>query len=175
MKFLIRNRKGDITDMLIFVIVVFILIAGFFVFAYIVPQITNGLKDAGLNNSVEGSNAIDKLSDFGTVTIQRGVFLLFVGLIISTMVTSFFARTHPIFLFLYIIILGITVFLGVYLGNAYEDMSQIPIFAETLASQTLLNVIMSNIITIVIAVGALSMIIVFSKFATGGSGGGQAI
>ncbi len=168
MKSLIRNKKADVTDMLIFLVVVFILGIGLFIFAYVVPQISNGLNDAGLNSSTEGASAISSLSDFGTISIQRGFLLLFVGLIISTMVTSFFARTHPIFLFLYILILGITVFLGVYLGNAYDQFSSTPLFAETLASQGMINIVLSNIITIVIAVGVLSMIIVFAKFSTGG-------
>ncbi len=164
----LKNKKGDVTDMLIFLIVVFILFVGFFIFAFVVPQISDGLSSAGMGDSDEGENAINQLSRFGTVTIQRGVFLLFVGLIISTMVTSFFSRTHPIFLFLYIIVLGVTVFLGVYLGRAYQQMTETAIFADTLASQTFMNIVMSNIITIVIGVGALSMIIVFSKFTTGG-------
>jgi hypothetical protein len=162
------NKKGDITDMIIFLVVLFILAIGFFIFAFVVPQISSGLNDAGLNNTPEGANAISDLSDFGTITIQKGFFLVFVGLIISTMVTSFFARTHPLFLFLYILVLGITVFVGVYLGNAYEQFSTVPIFADTLASQTLINLVMQNVITITIAVGALSMIIVFAKFSTGG-------
>ncbi len=168
------NKKGDVTDMIIFLVVVFILAIGLFIFAYIIPQISGGLQDAGLDSTTEGSFAINQLSSFGTVTIQRGFFLVFVGLIISTMVTSFFARTHPLFLFLYILILGITVFVGVYLGNAYQQFSEVELFADTLASQGLINIVMSNIITILIAVGALSMIIVFSKFTTG-EGGSQRI
>ncbi len=164
----LRNKKGDVTDMLVLIVVVFILAIGLFIFAFIIPQIGSGLNDAGLNGTTEGASAITSLSNFGTITIQRGFFLLFVGLIISTMVTSFFARTHPIFLFLYIMILGITVFLGIYLGRAYQDLTEISVFADTLASQTLINIVMNNIITIVIAVGALSMIIVFAKFSTGG-------
>lgn len=162
------NKRGDITDMLIFIVVVFILAIGLFIFAFIVPQISDGLNDAGLNGTSEGAFAIDSLSDFGTVTIQRGFFLVFAGLIISTMVSSFFARTHPLFLFLYIIILGITVFLGIYLGDAYQQLTDTAIFVDTAASQGLINIVMSNIITIVIAVGALSMIIVFAKFSAGG-------
>jgi hypothetical protein len=162
------NRKGDITDMLIFIVIVFILAIGLFIFAFVVPQISDGLNDAGLNSTSEGASAITSLSDFGTITIQRGFFLVFAGLIISTMVTSFFARTHPIFLFLYILVLGVTVFLGIYLGSVYQQISSTPIFVDTVASQGLINIVMNNIITIVIAVGALSMIIVFSKFSTGG-------
>ncbi len=154
--------------MLVFLIVLFILAIGLFIFAFVVPQISDGLGEAGLNQTSEGKGAIDSLSDFGTISIQRGFFLLFAGLIISTMVTSFFARTHPIFLFLYIAVLGVTSFIGVYLGNAYKTFSETPLFAETLATQGLINIVMSNIITITIAVGVLSMVIVFSKFSTGG-------
>lgn len=169
------NRKADVTDMLVFIIVVFIIFVGFFIIAFIIPQISDGLNSAGLNGTTEGANAITSLSDFGTVTVQRGVFLLFVGLIISTMVTSFFARTHPIFLFLYIFVLIVSIFLAIYLGSAYQDLTEIEVFAETLASQTLMNIVMSNILTIMVAVGVLSMIIVFSKFSTGGGGRGQRI
>lgn len=165
----IKSKKGDITDILVFTITIFILMVGFFVIAFVVPEITDGLNEVGMNSSAEGANAIARLSDFGTVTIQRGAFLLFVGLIMGTMVTSFFARTHPIFLFLYILILGVTVFLGIYLGNAYQQFAATDLFADTLASQSLINLIMNNLITITIAVGALSMIIVFSKFTTGGA------
>lgn len=162
------NKRGDVTDILIFLVLMFVLSIGFFIIAFVVPQITDGLSEAGLNGTTEGAFAISSLSDFGTVTIQRGFFLLFVGLIIGTMVSSFFARTHPIFLFLYIFMLGITVFVGIYLGRAYNQFSETPVFADTLASQGLINIVMSNIITIIIAVGALSMIIVFAKFTTGG-------
>ena len=123
-----------------------------------------------MNESSEGADAIDKMADIGTTTMQRGFFLLMVGLVISTMITSFLVRTHPIFLFLYIFFLGITVLLSVYLGNAYEQFSQIPIFEETLASQTVINFVMSNINIITLAVGALSMIIVFAKFSSFGGG-----
>ncbi len=167
MKRLLKNKKGDVTDMFVFLLVVFIFAIGLFIFAFIVPQITGGLNDAGLNSTSEGAGAIDSLSSFGTITIQRGFFLLFAGFIISTMVTSFFARTHPLFLFLYILVLGITTFLGVYLGNTYQTFSNTPLFADTLATQGLINIVMNNIITITIAVGVLSMIIVFSKFSTG--------
>ena len=71
-------------------------------------------------------------------------------------------------MFLYMIFLVITIILGAYLGNAYEDLSNIDIFAETLTTQTLINFVFDNIITIIIVVGVLSLIIVFSKFRSGG-------
>lgn len=163
---LIQTKKGDLPDMLVFLITITILATGLFVFAFVVPQIANGLGEAGLNNSAEGRGAISEMSNFGSTVIQRGFFLLFVGLIMSVMITSFLARTHPIFLFLYIIFLGITIFLATYLGNFYETLTATPIFADTLASQSLINVVMTNIVKISLGVGALSMVILFSKFSS---------
>ncbi|KKN17073.1 hypothetical protein LCGC14_0969510 [marine sediment metagenome] len=166
MKF-VQLKKGDLPDMLIFLTTVFILAIGLFILAFVIPTISDGLAVAGLNDSAEGASAIAQMSNIGTNTIQRGFFLIFVGLIMSTMITSFFARTHPVFLFLYIIFLAITIFLATYLGNAYETLSNISIFADTLASQSLINLVMQNIVKISLGVGALSMVILFSKFVSG--------
>lgn len=167
------QKKGDLTDIMVFLISVFILAIGLFIFGYVIPTIADGLNDAGMNSSTEGANAIDEMGKIGTVTIQRGFFLLMVGLIMSMMVTSFLTRTHPIFLFLYIFLFGVSIFLGTYLGNAYESFSQTPIFAETLAQQTVINTVMSNLIKITLAAGAISLIIVFAKFSSGRAGGAQ--
>ena len=176
MKSLLQSKKGDLPDMLVFIIVIFVLAIGMLIFAYVIPAVADGLETAGMNSSSEGANSIDELSDFGTVTIQRGFLLLFFGLAISTIITSFFTRVHPMFLFLYIIFLGLTVFIGTYLGNAYEQVSANPVLAETLASQGLITVVMQNLVILSLAIGALSMIIVFAKFSSffnfsAGSGG----
>ncbi len=164
---MLKSKKGDVTDVMIWLITIFILAIGLFIFAFFVPELSQGLRNSNINSSAEGEFAINEMEDFGVVTIQRGFFFLFVGLIIGVMISSFLVRTHPIFLFLYILMLGLTVFIGTYLGNAFDQMTEIDIFAETLASQTLISAVMNNIITITIAVGALSFIIVFAKFSSG--------
>jgi hypothetical protein len=173
---LLESKKGDLPDMLVFIIVAFILAIGFFILAFVTPAIADGLNIAGMNNSPEGQDAIEELADLGTVTIQRGFLFLFFGLAISTLITSFFTRVHPMFLFLYILFLGITLFVGTYLGNAYEQVTANPVLAETLASQGMITAIMQNIVMITLVIGALSMIIVFAKFSSffnfsGGQGG----
>lgn len=164
----VKGKKGDVTDVLIFLILVFSFGVILFIMAFIIPQIGNGLSIAGLNNTPEGANAILELNRFGTETLQNGYFLLVFGLMIGTLITSFLVRTHPIFIFLYIFLLGLTIFIGTFLGNAYDDLRTIPLLAETFESQTLINLIMENLLIIILALGALSMIIVFAKFSTAG-------
>lgn len=162
------NKKGELTDGFIFIITLFILAIGLFVIIFIIPQITSGLKTAGLNNSVEGASAINSLEFDIPSIVNNGFLMIFLGLVLSTMITSFFVRTHPIFLFLYIFFLAITLFVGIYVGNAFYQFEQSPIFASALNTATYIHVIMNNLVEITLAVGALSMIIVFAKFSTFG-------
>jgi hypothetical protein len=175
LKNLRKNKRADVTDMIIFLLSLFVIGMGLFILVFTIDSISDGLRNANINNTIEGNNAVDQLENFGTIQLQRGFMLFFVGLIISTMISSFLVRVHPIFLFLYIAFLILTVFLGTYLANAYDTMRNIPLFADELASQTLINVVFENMVTILIAVGALSLFIVFAKFSSifGGSQRGQ--
>ena len=95
------NNKGDILEMIIFLILITILALGFLIFSFVVPKITEGLYTAGLNETInqngsggsvevpEITGAIDSLYTFGTVTIQRGFFLLFGGLIMGIIISSY--------------------------------------------------------------------------------------
>lgn len=168
MRSIIKQKKGELTDMLIFLITIFILAVGFFIMIFVVPQITGGLRTAGLNNSAETATAIDDTESIMTGVINYGFAFIFFGLIASLMITSFLVRTHPIFLFLYIFFLAITLLIGVYLGNYYDDLKSNTIFAATLNNASLINLIMNHIVEICLSVGALSMIIVFAKFSTFG-------
>ncbi len=162
------GKRGDVTDILIFSILVFTFAIILFTLAFIIPEITDGLRAGGLNNTPEGTSAIDQLESFGSNGIQRGFFLVIVGLLISNLISAFLVRTHPIFLFLYIFILILTVLIGTYLGNAYDQLRNIPIFADQLASQTLINIVMENYLLLILGTSALSMVIVFSKFSSAG-------
>lgn len=170
---LLKSKKGDLPDMLIFIATVFIFAVGLLIMALVIPLVADGLSTAALNESSGGFDAIEKLKELGTDGMQKGFFLLFVGLIMSTMITSFLTREHPIFLFMYIFFLGITIFLGGYLGNAFEQFASSPVIVDTLGSQGLISVVMQNIVMITLVTGALSMIIVFAKFSSSSGRTGQ--
>lgn len=157
------NKKGEVTDYLIFVITLFVFAIGLFILIYTIPAITGGLKHAGLNNTAETSNAIRSIDNLSNV-VNRGFAMLFVGLVLSMFITSFMTRSHPIFLFLYIIFLGISVILSAYLTNAYQIMIENPTFSSVLANATYITWIMQHSVQILVVVGAVSMIITFAKF-----------
>ena len=170
---MLKYKKGDLPDMLIFLITIFIFAIGLLIMAFVIPEISSGLETAGMNESSEGQSAIDELTELGVNGLQKGFLFLFTGFIMGLMISSFLIRTHPIFIFLYILFLGLTVFLGTYIGNAFEQVATSDALAGTLASQGLISIVMQNIVIITLAVGALSMIIIFAKFSGFGSRGGN--
>ena len=159
--FKIKQKKGDVTDILSLILILFILITGFFIISFTIPYITNGLRVSGLNNTPEGTNAINQLQNYGTNGIQNGMFWLFIGLCIGVLISSFYADTHPIWLFLYILMLGVTIILAAYLGNAYQTI----IYNDSFGGwqQVMLTTIMQHIVQVAIGIGALSFVIMFTK------------
>lgn len=158
----VTSKHGDITDIMVLVIILFILAIGFFIISYTIPYITNGLRSANLNNTSEGANGINQLENFGTHGIQNGFFWLFIGLCIATLISAFYVNTHPIWLFMYIIFLIISVIISAYLANSYQSMIGLDVFSGW--SQYYMTVVMQNIVPIIIGVASLSFVIIFTKF-----------
>lgn len=172
---MLEFKKGDLPDMIIFLITIFVFAIGLLIMAFVIPAISDGLNTAGLNSTSEARLAIDEIAELGNEGMQKGFLFLFTGFIMALMISSFLVRTHPIFMFLYILFLGITVFLGTYVGNAFEQVATTDALAATVANQGLISIVMQNIVGITLIVGALSMIIIFAKFSGIGSQGGGGI
>jgi hypothetical protein len=164
----LKQKKGDLSDTLIFVIAAFIFGIGMFVLIYAIPQISGGLRLAGLNNSIETTNAINAIDGFNT-TINYGTFFVFVGLLISIFITSFLVRSHPIFMIMYILFMPASIILAVYLGNAYNNLTTISAFSSIYSQANLINLFFEHLVKITLVANILSMIIVFSKFSSGGA------
>ena len=144
----LKKKHGDITDSFAFLITLFILGIGLFIIAWIIPTITSGLNQANHSNTVERANAISQLNSFGVNGIQRGFFWVFIGLCIAQLISAFYIESHPVWLFLYIIFLALTVIFGAYLGNAYQQIIELSAFSGF--SQGYITIVMQNIIKIVI-------------------------
>lgn len=158
------QKKGDVPDVLILMVTIFILAIGLFTISFAIVGIVDGFREVDMNSTSEAESMLVVMDDLATQTIPKGFFFLFVGLSIGTLVSAFFTKQHPIFMALYIFFLILTVFIGIYLANAYDDVTNLATFAGFADTQGMINVVMRNIIKIVIGVGILSMIIIFGKF-----------
>lgn len=167
-----RNKKGDVSDIITFMIIVFFLAVSFLVVAFANDQLKDAIEESALNDSNTAGNYTAAIDNITTNTVHRGFALIFGFIVIGMMVSSFMVRIHPIFLFMYIIFLAISIFTCIPLANSYEMLMESSAIAEVAAQQTMINWIMQHLVIITLAVGALSMIIAFAKL-VGGRGGNE--
>lgn len=157
------KKKGDLSDTLIFVITAFIFGMIMLILMFVIPQISGGLRIAGLNNTAVMENAISSLDSWSGI-INYGTFFIFIGLLMGLLTTSFLVRSHQIFLIMYILFMPISIILAVYLGNAYNTVATLPVFATAYGQANMINLFFGNIVKITLVANFLSIIIVFSKF-----------
>ncbi len=162
MKPKVTKKKGDPTDIILGVIIMFFLGIGFLTMAFIVDEVSDGFEGTVINNN-QTIDSINKFREIGAVTLGQLYMMALFASILGIMVTSFLVRLHPAFIFLYIFTLGAALVLAGVLGNTYGEIIEIEPFATQAAAQPIINFIMSNSVIINLLVGALSMIIIFSK------------
>lgn len=166
------RRKNDPTDIILLTIMLFFLAISLAVVLFTNQIIQNVISDTALNSTVAYSSINESFTNINQFVAQRAFTLAFAILIIGILISSFLVRVHPVFLFLYMITLGVAIFVTIYLANTYAMVvanPQLAVIAEHFAMTTFL---MRNSVYIMLGVGALSMIIIFGKIGGGLVNGG---
>jgi len=157
-----KNKKASIEDIFFFIVTLLGLALFIIVVAYTIPQVTDGLKKTALNDS-SASRAMFSASDDVINRLDPVYLIIFSGLIISIFIVSFMIGSNPIFIPIYIILLGFAVVIGAIANHVYDEFAANTDLATIAASQTFMVAIMDHFVTIIVAVGVISMIIIFAK------------
>jgi len=158
-----KGKRGDVTDVIVFMIITVFLAVSFITVIFVNNEIKGVITGTELNDTSASKEITDSFTSVNEKTVQRG-FAIFIGLlIVGIIISSFLVKIHPTFLFLYIIILAFTIFLSVFTANMYDKFTDVPEINAISQDQPMINFFMENLVEIVLAVGAISMIIVFSK------------
>lgn len=137
----IKNKKGALTDLFVFMIGAFVLVIAVVILYYAV-NVTNEklhenieIFDKVLEGSSENATKlIDKT--FGKVptayqSLKWITFMLIVGMMLSILITSFLVRTNPVFFIAYILIVVIAIVVSVPMSNTYEVIYQNPTLSSS--------------------------------------------
>jgi hypothetical protein len=165
----LRNKKGDVTDGIIFIVIIFFLAVAFIVGAFVNDKFKDIVQSTPLNESTAAQDIIDGLDRITTTGIQRGFVMVFAFLIIAMMMSSFLVRVHPAWLFMYILFLAFAVIITVPMSNAYNTLIEASALADIASQQTMITWIMTNAVKILIGTVCLSIIILFAKPLNGGT------
>jgi hypothetical protein len=163
MRIILNNKKGDVTDIILLLVILFFLAVSMVVALFANSKIKNIIDTTVLNESAAYSSITYSFATVNELTVQRGFIIFFGILVIGILVSSFLIKVHPVFIFLYIITLSAAIFVSVYLANSYELIVSNPQFAAIAANYTMITWVMQHVVKILVAVGAMSMIIIFGK------------
>lgn len=162
----LKNKKGDVTD--IITVGFWLLIMGIGIFAvwFMISSLIPRLQETSINDSSASSSALISFQNYGNVTLPSTFLIIFFGLILGVLVSSFFIRTHPIFIPVYILFAVISIIVAVALGNTWGNLKDVQDFQNFVDTNTITNIIdtiMSNLVLVTLFVFILTLIVIFAK------------
>lgn len=163
-----KNKNGEITDIMIFLIVIFFLAVSLISAGYVLTKLRLVVDSTVLNSTEVGQTVIHA---YDTVTFQTipNVYIMMVAfLIIGQIISSFLVKYHPVFIVLFIVFAGFGIFLSFILANVYEQFVNTDQIYQIAVQMPLINWIWSHIAYIMSAVSALTLIILFARLPNSG-------
>jgi len=157
------NNRGDLTGIFYLIITIatlsFVLLIG----GYVADTISTEMKEQINTTNTEINNAFSISSTVATETLPVVWFVIFAGMLLILLVTSYFMSTNPIFVPIFIILLVIAILIGYALSETYVKLYDVPEFSSISATQASIYFIMSNLPYVAMIIGFLGLIITFAK------------
>jgi hypothetical protein len=164
------QKKGTARD------VVFIAVS-LFAFA-LVAFLANFLLSTGvdkmleineINESIPTRNALLGADRVASTKFDQLVLGLFIGFILAMIISSWIVGGNPVFMFIYFIIVVVSVILSMVLANTWESVTQASTFGTTINNFPIANHILSYLPLYIAIIGVLGLIVMFAKpFMSGG-------
>jgi len=164
------NKRGDLTGILYFITMIsafaiFLLIAGF-----IATEISTNVKEKINSTNDEVNNAFDATTNTARNTLSVIWYVMFGGLLLGLLVTSWYIPSQPVFVPIFLVLLVIAIIVGVAMSNAYEALYEVTNFSSISTTQSSIFFVMSNLPYVALIIGLIGLIVTFAK---PGSGGGS--
>lgn len=157
-------------------IIFIVMISAFALFLLIVGFIGNTLgtemqEKMGITEEINDS--FQTTITTSTVTINALWYILFAGLLLGLIVQAMMAQEYPkVMLPIFVLTLIITVIIAIVMANAYDQVYNQAALASASVWQSSIYFIMRKLPYIAVIVGLLAIVIMFTRDASVGGGGG---
>jgi len=157
------NKRGDFSGALYLIVMIsafaiFLLIAG-----YISSTISTELDNKINSDRPEVSEAFNATIDTTEQTLSALWYVMFGGLTIGLLITSWHMRTEPIYVPIFIILLVVTIIVGVAMSAAYEELYGVTYFSSIAGTQSSINYMMNKLPYVALIIGLIGLIVTFAK------------
>jgi len=174
------NKKGQ-TDFIsiFFVLVVLFGISIFSIILY--NAYDENIKD-NLNDALTSSTPVDSTANVtqmledtsGGIRMLNPMFpLLLVGLFGFGLIMALMGKSHPVFFFVGIVILGVAIILAVVFSNAYESITDNANFANAADEFFVMTLVMDNLPLVILILFVVISAVLYGMRGSGPQAGGN--
>lgn len=159
------NKRGDIFQLVILVLILFIVAVVGLLMLTLSNKITETYNDMNLlNDTAIGQDANNMLRESGPRTTDYMIFFLFLGSVIGIMISASKTQFSTGTVFLFILLLVITIFISSGLVNIYSGFTETASISSSAEQLTYTNFIFSKYTPLILTViGGLIMLIMWGK------------
>ena len=170
MRPLLKNKRGGMTDLFLFMIIGLVLVFMSGVFIYMANTTFTKVEETLGNRqfgSVENSSVVIEQT-FGAVprsfqALYWITAMLFVGMVMSIFIGSYLVTTKPVFFIPYMIITIVAIVVAVGISQGYESAVSDNILTETFMGFTGTNFIMAHLPIWIAVIGITGAVIMFVR------------
>jgi hypothetical protein len=161
-------------DILVIGALLFMFGLGFFILYFAVNNMVHALiSNAEINESAAAVEAFQSMN-IVTNRLDYMFFGIFIAIVLSTIITSFFVGANPIFAFMYILVIVLGVATSTVFANVWETVVNLPVFSSVIVATTfpMTNNILTNLPIYLSVIGVIGFVAMFTKPVFGGGQGG---
>lgn len=158
-----RNKKGSTLDIWFYIAGIFLLGIIIVISYYSMGEINQKFNQSSV--MTQQSKDMMNTSTTKFSGLAETIFLLgFFGSMVFVIISSFYIKTHPVFLPIGIVLLIIFGYLGIILSGTYTEITTANEGIEASASElTFIGYIMDNLTSIIVVMGMIVLIVLYMK------------
>jgi len=161
---ILKNKKGDVSTIMIIIFFLFGLAFALLIAHKIIMEFVPHIEEA-YNDTYSGSDS----SDIFPMTYQmidrmdNVYFILFIGFIIIMVAASFLTPTDPIYMTVFFILCMIFITVGVILSNGWQSYSAASAFDGTITKFPKTDLILDYLPWYIAIISIISMVVLYSR------------
>lgn len=161
----LKQKKGDIFQIFIMLIILIICAIIGFICLVLTTRVNSFWDSSGmLNDTIAGTQAIDKIQDTSSRTTDYAILFLFIGLNIGILISAVKTNFHPATIVLFIFLVLIAIMISAGIVNMYQGLAQTPSVADVGATLPFTNFLFSKYLPLIITViSAFVLILMYGK------------
>ena len=163
-----KNKKGSLFDIILWVIVSFVVVLFLGLWVWGHGLLTTSLENVGtISNGFNFTQATAQT--FGVVNSSEQTWLPIIAFIIilceglTILITNFFIKEHPLMFIPYIFVVAIGVVIAAYLSNQFQSLLTGQLFSSTLMTFTMADYVMIYLPLWTSIIGAFGAIFLMAR------------